>query len=145
MSKKFTILCVEDNPDTQRMLTFLLTKAGYDVITADDGMQAIQKAKAWRPALILMDMMMPRMSGAETIRRLRHVKVTKDVPILVLSAYQEQALIDEALSEFLGNGDLEVKVLLRSLGGELHLCDPGPAAWIEERKRNWGRKIQYEQ
>ena len=36
MSQKFKILCVEDNPDTQRMLTFLLTKAGYDVITADD-------------------------------------------------------------------------------------------------------------
>lgn len=110
MSKKFTILCVEDNPDTQRMLTFLLTKAGYDVITADDGMQAIQKAKAWRPALILMDMMMPRMSGAETIRRLRQVKVTKDVPILVLSAYQEQALIDEALEA--GADDFLIKTVL---------------------------------
>ena len=54
MPDKFKILCVEDNPDTQRMLTFLLTKAGYEVITADDGLQAIQKAKAWRPALILM-------------------------------------------------------------------------------------------
>lgn len=110
MSKKFTILCVEDNPDTQRMLTFLLTKAGYDVITADDGTQAIQKAKAWRPALILMDMMMPRMSGAETIRRLRQVKVTKDVPILVLSAYQEQALIDEALDA--GADDFLIKTVL---------------------------------
>ncbi len=97
MSQKFKILCVEDNPDTQRMLTFLLTQAGYEVITADDGLQAIQKAKAWRPALILMDMMMPRMSGAEAIKRLRQMQVTKDIPILVLSAYQEQALIDEAL------------------------------------------------
>ena len=110
MLKKFKILCVEDNPDTQRMLTFLLTKAGYDVITADDGMQAIQKAKAWRPALILMDMMMPRMSGAETIRRLRQIKVTKDVPILVLSAYQEQALIDEALEA--GADDFLIKTVL---------------------------------
>lgn len=110
MLKKFKILCVEDNPDTQRMLTFLLTKAGYDVITADDGMQAIQKAKAWRPALILMDMMMPRMSGAETIRRLRQIKVTRDVPILVLSAYQEQALIDEALEA--GADDFLIKTVL---------------------------------
>jgi two-component system alkaline phosphatase synthesis response regulator PhoP len=110
MLKKFKILCVEDNPDTQRMLTFLLTKAGYDVITADDGMQAIQKAKAWRPALILMDMMMPRMSGAETIRRLRQIKVTRDVPILVLSAYQERALIDEALEA--GADDFLIKTVL---------------------------------
>ncbi len=110
MSQKFKILCVEDNPDTQRMLTFLLTQAGYDVITADDGLQAIEKAKAWRPALILMDMMMPRMSGAEAIRRLRETKVTKDIPILVLSAYQEQALIDEALEA--GADDYLIKTVL---------------------------------
>ena len=94
---KFKILCIEDNPDTQRMLSFLLTQAGYEVITADDGLQGVQKAKAWRPALILMDMMMPRMSGVEAVRRLRKMKVTKDIPILMLSAYQEQALIDEAI------------------------------------------------
>jgi two-component system alkaline phosphatase synthesis response regulator PhoP len=110
MSGKFKILCVEDNPDTQRMLTFLLTKAGYDVITADDGLQAIQKAKAWRPALILMDMMMPRMSGAEAIRRLRQIKVTQEIPILVLSAYKEQALINEALEA--GADDYLVKTVL---------------------------------
>ena len=110
MSKKFKILCVEDNPDTQRMLTFLLTQAGYDVITADDGLQAIQKAKAWRPALILMDMMMPRMSGAEAIRQLRQTKAAKDIPILVLSAYQEQALIDEALQA--GADDYLIKTVL---------------------------------
>ncbi len=110
MSQKFKILCVEDNPDTQRMLTFLLTQAGYDVITADDGLQAIEKARAWRPALILMDMMMPRMSGAEAIKRLREIKVTKDIPILVLSAYQEQALIDEALEA--GADDYLIKTVL---------------------------------
>ncbi len=110
MSQKFKILCVEDNPDTQRMLTFLLTQAGYNVITADDGLQAIEKAKAWRPALILMDMMMPRMSGAEAIRRLREIKVTKDIPILVLSAYQEQALIDEAIEA--GADDYLIKTVL---------------------------------
>ncbi len=110
MSQKFKILCVEDNPDTQRMLTFLLTQAGYDVITADDGLQAIEKAKAWRPALILMDMMMPRMSGAAAIRRLREIKVTKDIPILVLSAYQEQALIDEAIEA--GADDYLIKTVL---------------------------------
>ena len=107
---KFKILCVEDNPDTQRMLSFLLTQAGYEVITADDGLQGIQKAKAWRPALILMDMMMPRMSGVEAVRRLRKLKVTKDIPILMLSAYQEQALIDEAIQA--GADDYLIKTVL---------------------------------
>lgn len=94
---KFRILCIEDNPDTQRMLTFILARSGYDVITADDGPQGIQKAKAWRPALIMVDMMMPKMSGADTIRELRKLDVIKEIPILVLSAYNEDALINEAL------------------------------------------------
>jgi two-component system alkaline phosphatase synthesis response regulator PhoP len=92
----FKILCIEDSQETQRMLTFLLAKAGYEVITADDGPQGIEKAKAWRPALILVDMMMPIMSGAEVIRRLRTDPVGKDIPILVLSAYDDKALIEEA-------------------------------------------------
>jgi CheY-like chemotaxis protein len=78
------------------MLTFVLAKAGYEVITADNGLQGLEKAKAWRPALILVDMMMPGMSGAELIRRLRADTVNKDVPILVLSAYSDTALIEEA-------------------------------------------------
>ena len=106
----FRILCIEDNPDTQRMLTFILARAGYDVITADDGPQGVQKAKAWRPALILVDMMMPKMSGAETIRELRKIDTIKDVPILVLSAYNEQALIDEALAA--GADDYLIKTVL---------------------------------
>ena len=110
MSDTFKILCVDDNLDTRRMLTFILAKAGYHVITAEDGMQAIQKAKAWRPALILMDMMMPGMSGAETVRQLRQLKVTKDIPILMLSAYAEQALVDEALEA--GADDYILKTVL---------------------------------
>ncbi len=107
---KFKILCVEDNVDTQRMLTFLLTRAGYEVITAEDGKQGVEKAKAWRPALILMDMMMPRMSGADAIREIRKIKSLKDIPILVLSAYQEKALINEALEA--GADDFLIKTVL---------------------------------
>jgi CheY-like chemotaxis protein len=92
----FKILCVEDSREAQLMLTFVLAKAGYEVITADNGLQGLEKAKAWRPALILVDMMMPGMSGAELIRRLRADTVNKDVPILVLSAYSDTALIEEA-------------------------------------------------
>ncbi len=92
----FKILCVEDSRETQQMLTFLLAKAGYEVITADNGQQGLEKAKAWRPALILVDMMMPRMSGADFIRRLRADLASGDVPILVLSVYDDKALIEEA-------------------------------------------------
>jgi CheY-like chemotaxis protein len=92
----FKILCIEDNRQAQRMLTLLLAKAGFEVITADDGPQGIEKARAWRPALILVDMMMPGMSGAEVIRRLRTDPVNKDVPMLILSAYEDAALIEEA-------------------------------------------------
>ena len=92
----FKILCVEDSRETQQMLTFVLAKAGYEVITADNGHQGLEKAKAWRPALVLVDMMMPQMSGADFIRQLRADVVSKDVPVLVLSAYDDKALIEEA-------------------------------------------------
>jgi CheY-like chemotaxis protein len=92
----FKVLCVEDSRETQQMLTFVLAKAGYEVITADNGQQGLEKAKAWRPALILVDMMMPQMSGADFIRRLRADLASKDVPVLVLSAYDDKALIEEA-------------------------------------------------
>ena len=92
----FKILCVEDSRETQQMLTFVLAKAGYEVITADNGQQGLEKAKAWKPALILVDMMMPQMSGAEFIRRLRADLASRDVPIIVLSAYDDKALIEEA-------------------------------------------------
>jgi CheY-like chemotaxis protein len=105
----FKILCVEDNREAQRMLTFLLTKAGYEVITAEDGPQGIEKAKAWRPALILVDMMMPGMTGTEVIRRLRADPVNKDVPMLVLSAYNKPALIEEALAA--GADDYLIKTI----------------------------------
>ncbi len=110
MTETLRILCVDDNPETRRMLSFVLTRSGYDVITAEDGAQGIQKAKAWRPALILMDMMMPRMSGADAVRRLREMKVTKDIPILMLSAYPEQALVSEALAS--GADDYLIKTVL---------------------------------
>ena len=109
---KFRILCIEDNPDTQKMLTFILARSGYEVITADDGPQGIQKAKAWRPALIMVDMMMPKMSGADTIRELRKLDVIKEIPILVLSAYNEDALINEALEA--GADDYINKTILPS-------------------------------
>ena len=105
----FKILCIEDNRQTQQMLTFLLAKAGFEVITADDGPQGIEKARAWRPALILVDMMMPGMSGAEVIRRLRTDLVNKDVPMLILSAYEDAALIEEAQNA--GADDYVLKTL----------------------------------
>jgi len=92
----FKILCIEDSRETQQMLTFVLAQGGYEVITADDGHQGIQKAKAWRPALILVDMMMPGMNGPEVISTLRTKPASRNVPILVLSAYDDEALIEEA-------------------------------------------------
>jgi CheY-like chemotaxis protein len=105
----FKILCIEDSHETQTMLTFMLTRVGYEVIAADDGLQGVEKARAWRPALILVDMMMPGISGAETIRRLRGDSVNQHIPILVLSAYDNAALIEEALAA--GADDYLIKTI----------------------------------
>lgn len=105
----FKILCIEDSREAQQMLTFVLTKAGYEVITADDGPQGIEKAKAWRPALILVDMMMPGMTGAEVVRQLRTSAAGRSVPILILSAYEDVALVEEARAA--GADDYLVKTI----------------------------------
>ena len=97
MSQRYTVLCVEDNADMQHMLGFIVTKAGYEVVFADNGLDGVQKAQEVKPNLILMDVMMPDMSGIEAVKTLRADSTYEDVPIIILSSYTNNALIDEAL------------------------------------------------
>jgi two-component system, cell cycle response regulator DivK len=81
------LLLVEDNEDNRTIYSTLLRHLGYDVIEAQNGVQAIELARSERPDLVLMDISIPEMDGWEATRILRGDPVTKDIPIVALTAH----------------------------------------------------------
>jgi two-component system alkaline phosphatase synthesis response regulator PhoP len=90
MSKKNKVLVVDDENDILEMLDYNLTKEGYEVFTANDGVSAVEAAREHLPQLILLDVMMPKIDGIETCRRLREVSKLKEVYIIFLTARAEE-------------------------------------------------------
>jgi two-component system cell cycle response regulator DivK len=88
------VLLVEDNEVNRYLAQFLLERAGFVVDTAADGQQALERARAQRPDLVLMDMRMPVMDGLEATRRLKADPALCTIPVVALSAHamsQEKA------------------------------------------------------
>ena len=90
MSAKTTVLVVDDDPEIVAMVSLRLTKRGYHVVTATDGIEALEAAKRERPALIVLDVMMPGKNGWEVVRALKQDPVTEKVKIVMLTAIGEQ-------------------------------------------------------
>ncbi|MCX8083748.1 MAG: response regulator [Calditerrivibrio sp.] len=80
------ILYVEDNFDNYKLVEFILTKSGFSVMNAIDGLDAIEKAEMYNPDLILMDINLPNLKGFEAATLLKSKAKTKDIPIVVLTA-----------------------------------------------------------
>ena len=80
------ILLVEDDVLNQRMLTLRLTKMGYDVVTANNGKEAIENASVNQPDLILMDMDLPEVSGWDATSFLKKNQNTRHIPIIAVTA-----------------------------------------------------------
>lgn len=80
-----TILAVDDSPSMRKMVSFTLTGAGYKVVEAIDGMDALEKAEAQHIDLVLADQNMPRLDGIGLTRRLREHPRFKGTPILILT------------------------------------------------------------
>jgi CheY-like chemotaxis protein len=93
-----TILCVEDNDDSQFMLHRRLSRAGFDVKLARDGAEAVEWAKTLLPDLIVMDIDLPKLDGCEAARRLKNQPETRHIPIVVLSSHHAQEFRDRALA-----------------------------------------------
>ena len=84
--KKGKILVVDDEVYIVHILDFSLGMEGYEVVTALDGEEALSKAVEHRPDLVVLDIMMPKMDGYETCKRLKSQDQTKDIPVILLSA-----------------------------------------------------------
>jgi two-component system phosphate regulon response regulator PhoB len=85
------VLIVEDEPDVVDLLTLQLRKAGgFSVLTAHDGVEGLKKARAESPALIVLDLMLPRMPGLEVCKLLKTDALTSHIPIIMLTAKAEE-------------------------------------------------------
>ncbi len=86
IEKHINVLIVDDESAIREMIRFALGKSGMTVICAASGKEALERINEKSPDIILLDWMMPNMSGPELTRRLRKDSVTKDIPIIMLTA-----------------------------------------------------------
>jgi CheY-like chemotaxis protein len=87
---KLTILLVDDSRLLRTAYHRALTRAGYDVIDAEDGERGLELAQERLPDLILLDMMMPKLSGPEVLRALKNDLRTKFIPVIVLTSLSQK-------------------------------------------------------
>jgi two-component system, OmpR family, alkaline phosphatase synthesis response regulator PhoP len=105
MSKK--ILIVDDEKDIVDLLEYNLEAEGYKTATAFDGEEAVKKAASSTPDLILLDIMLPKKDGLQVLRELRTSPITRDIPVIFLTAKDSE--IDEVVGLELGADDYIVK------------------------------------
>jgi DNA-binding response OmpR family regulator len=91
------ILVAEDERDIRELITYTLMFAGYEVVQASNGADAVDLAVKEKPELILMDVRMPRMTGYQACEVLKQKSETKDTPIIFLSAKGQESEIQQGL------------------------------------------------
>ena len=88
------VLVVDDDRDIRDLVTFKLEQAGYEVRQAEDGLQALDAVREWAPALVVLDVMMPGLSGVDVTRELRADPATAGVPVILLTAKAQEADVE---------------------------------------------------
>ncbi len=96
------ILVVDDDVESLKLIGMMLQRQGYEVILASNGQQALDRALADRPDLIILDVMMPVMDGYEVCRRLRQDPITQNIPILMFTA---KTMVDDKVAGFEAGAD----------------------------------------
>ena len=152
-----TVLLVEDETDIREMLTFSLERAGFDVAPAETAERALEILDGPPPALVIIDWMLPGMSGVELARRLRRDALTRELPLLMLTARGEEADklksfdagIDDYMTKPFSPRELiaRIKALLRRSGqpedgvlalGRLKLDTRGHQVAVDEKQVHMG-------
>jgi two-component system phosphate regulon response regulator PhoB len=101
------ILVVEDEADVLDLLLINLRAAGFTVVTVEDGAQALAKARSESPSLIILDLMLPKMSGLEICKVLKSEAATRNIPVIMLTAKAEE--VDKIVGLELGADDYVTK------------------------------------
>ncbi len=112
------VLIADDNPQGAELLEAYLSEANYELRTAFDGDQTLQEVASWNPDLILLDIMMPRISGFEVCKRLRADPKTRDIAVLMITHLDQASDVNRAVEagtdEFLSKPINKKELLLRS-------------------------------
>jgi DNA-binding response OmpR family regulator len=101
------ILIAEDERDIRDLVVLSLEFAGFEVVAAANGVEAVQVAAEQKPDLILMDVRMPKMTGYEACKQLRQDKATQDIPVVFLSAKGQETEVKKGLDS--GAADYIIK------------------------------------
>lgn len=101
------ILVVDDEAAIRELVKFNLQKAGYEIMESMDGLEALQQAKADKPDLVVLDLMLPGLDGIEVCRQLKSQKDTSGIPIIMLTAKNEE--IDKIIGLEMGADDYLTK------------------------------------
>jgi CheY-like chemotaxis protein len=118
-----TILLVEDSRLLRVATERMLVKAGYRVISAGDGPEALRIARESAPDLVLLDMMLPKMTGPEVLHALKHDSTTQHIPVIVLSSLSQKnegKLLAAGAAGYLEKSE---KSLDKNMGGLLQLIE----------------------
>ena len=117
---KSTILIVDDEASGRDTLESILEPEGYTLVMAENGYQAIEKALAFQPDIILLDVMMPGMNGFEVCKRIRAEKQLAEIPILFLTALDDRQSflngLDAGADEFISKPFDRFELRARLLG-----------------------------
>ena len=101
------VLIVDDDPDIRRLVSYNLSQAGFDIVTAGTGRQALETVQKQPPDLIILDLMLPDVDGMEVCRTLRQRDNSRRIPIIMLTARGEE--IDRVIGFELGADDYVMK------------------------------------
>lgn len=132
---RLTILLADDDPTIADSLAPFLERAGFHVLVVSDGVNALEKAQAHHPELIILDVLMPRMDGRETLRRLRKANIwTPTILLTQVGEASERALaLEEGADDYL-NKPFDPHELLARIRAVLRRARPGErslsAAWL---------------
>jgi DNA-binding response OmpR family regulator len=88
------ILIADDDPDIRDLVAFKLEQAGFDVVAVEDGLSALSATRADPPDLVVLDVMMPGMSGIDVCRELRASEATATLPIILLTARAQEGDVE---------------------------------------------------
>jgi len=97
VSEEPLVLCADDDEDILALVSLRLGRAGYEVVQATDGEQALQLARERRPALAVLDVMMPGRTGLEVLQELRADEATNGIRVILLSARVQEADVEGGL------------------------------------------------
>ena len=96
--EKIRVLLIEDEKEVAELYKLKLILDGYEVITAESGQDGLDKAFREVPELIFLDIKMPKMDGFEVLKKLRGSSKTENIPVIILSNFDEEDLIEKGLT-----------------------------------------------